>query len=491
MKTNKIIKTLCIFFLLMSFFIPSAKAATIDAPKAIEQEAIRQAWPLGTPKYKYKAKTGSPTKAYLDSMNTNIKYSAKKKKEHRYARGVACSVFVCSVIRATGYDKKWPTSVEGAYKRATSSSKWRKISREDAKAGDIFIRNDKGHIMIYGGKSNGKHIWYQAHAKAQGGTYGYAEYGKSPKSKKKFKVWRATGSAEGSIVTSEGTIDGANAIIQACTELAWPLGTSKSKWKKPTSALKKYVDKQWPNRKWGRKYGASCDKAVFIAVRKSGYDKKFKKNLEDQINPDNWDRNKWQLVQGGKSASLDRSKFQTGDIIVTDRPGTGGHIYIIYKQKSAGQKQIVCEGSYSNAYHLHLAKSKDELHQKPGNLGNWHWRPTGKIKGNVPNDNEDLLKEVKVGKAYNKCNQILSDKVVSILKYIFLIIQVATPILLIILTMVDFAKAVVGNDKKDLNKAFSRFVKRAIIAACIFMVPTFINFLMDVTGISDGVCGIT
>lgn len=174
--------------------------------------------------------------------------------------------------------------------------------------------------------------------------------------------------------TKTTTVSGASAILKSCDAIGWPLGTSKSKWKSPTPALKSWLNKELPNRKWGRYYGASCDKAVYCAIRHSGYDTKVKKNLEDQIKPSNWDRSKWQLVQGGKKSKLDRSKFQPGDVIITDRPGSGGHIYIIYAN-GGKSNQIIAEGSYSQKNHLHMVKSKGELHQSPGNLGNWHWRP--------------------------------------------------------------------------------------------------------------------
>ena len=171
----------------------------------------------------------------------------------------------------------------------------------------------------------------------------------------------------------------AKTIIQACDELAWPLGTPKSKWKKPTPALKKFLDTDPKLKKrhnnWVRPYGASCDKAVFIAVYKSGHDKKLKNSLEYQYKPKNWDKSKWILVQGGVK-SLDTKKFQAGDVIVTDRGG-GGHIYIIYKAAKKWSNMIIAEGSYSQHHCLHIVKRKPELHQHPGHNGNWHWRPIG------------------------------------------------------------------------------------------------------------------
>lgn len=224
--------------------------------------------------------------------------------------------------------------------------------------------------------------------------------------------------------SSAASGSGASDIIKACDELAWPLGTKKSKWKKPTPALKKFLntDPKLKKRGWGRRYGASCDKAVFIAIYASGYDKKVKRNLEDQINPKNWDRSKWQLVQGGKHAKLDRSKFQAGDVIISDRPGSGGHIFIIYKAKAPGQKQIIAEGSYSQKNHLHLVASKGEVHQHPGNLGNWHWRPigggsssatksSGAYSGTTKAEVTNAAKDTKTYKKYHKIGHIGSGDV--------------------------------------------------------------------------------
>lgn len=108
----------------------------------------------------------------------------------------------------------------------------------------------------------------------------------------------------------------------------------------------------------------------------------------------------------------------------------------------------------------------------------------------VPTDTEKLLAAISVGKKYTKCNQLLSKDVVDILKYIFLIIQIATPIIFIILSMMDFTKAIASSKKDGLSDAFARLVKRFLICAAIFLVPSLINFIIDVTGISDGVCGI-
>lgn len=132
-------------------------------------------------------------------------------------------------------------------------------------------------------------------------------------------------------------------ILNACDALGWPLGTSKNKWKKPTAAMKKFLDTdpklKKTHKNWCRPDGASCDKAVYIAVYASGHDKKLKSSLEYQYKPKNWDKKKWQLVQGGTHTSLKKSLFQAGDVIVTDRGG-GGHIYIVYAAAKKAEIQL-------------------------------------------------------------------------------------------------------------------------------------------------------
>ncbi len=87
------------------------------------------------------------------------------------------------------------------------------------------------------------------------------------------------------------------------------------------------------------------------------------------------------------------------------------------------------------------------------------------------------------------CEQLLSDDFLEIMKYVFLIIKIATPIILIVFTMLDFTKAVADSDEA-MKKAVNNFIKRGIIALAIFLLPDVLNFILNVTGIGDGTCGI-
>ena len=78
-----------------------------------------------------------------------------------------------------------------------------------------------------------------------------------------------------------------------------------------------------------------------------------------------------------------------------------------------------------------------------------------------------------------KCSVILSDKLKEKIKTYVNWIRIIVPILLIMLGSVDFAKAVLIQEKSDdTNKAFSTFIKRCIIAVAIFFIPLVISYLL-------------
>lgn len=62
---------------------------------------------------------------------------------------------------------------------------------------------------------------------------------------------------------------------------------------------------------------------------------------------------------------------------------------------------------------------------------------------------------------------------------IFLVLKILVPALIIILGVMDLAKAVTSNDDKAINKATNSIVKRVIIGMAIFFIPTIISFLFS------------
>ena len=61
-------------------------------------------------------------------------------------------------------------------------------------------------------------------------------------------------------------------------------------------------------------------------------------------------------------------------------------------------------------------------------------------------------------------------------------IKYIVPVAVIILSILDFIKALSGDKEDEFKKAQGKFIKRLIIAALIFLAPIFIEFILDKMG---------
>lgn len=80
------------------------------------------------------------------------------------------------------------------------------------------------------------------------------------------------------------------------------------------------------------------------------------------------------------------------------------------------------------------------------------------------------------------CGQLAP--IMRVLSYLIKIFKIAIPIVLIILIIIDFSKAVTANDDKKMKDAQNAAVKRVIYALIIFLVPTIISLLFKTLGSS-------
>ncbi len=72
-------------------------------------------------------------------------------------------------------------------------------------------------------------------------------------------------------------------------------------------------------------------------------------------------------------------------------------------------------------------------------------------------------------------------KVIYFIKQLLKIVLIIIPILLIVMVSIDFIKAALSNES-DMKKSASMAVKRIISAVALFLVPTFVNFTMQLLG---------
>ncbi len=76
-----------------------------------------------------------------------------------------------------------------------------------------------------------------------------------------------------------------------------------------------------------------------------------------------------------------------------------------------------------------------------------------------------------------------------LLQEIFDVIKLAVPVLLIVLTVIEFMKAVTSGKDDAIKVAFKHTITRLILGLIIFLLPTLIDYIMELLGLYD-TCGI-
>ncbi len=71
-------------------------------------------------------------------------------------------------------------------------------------------------------------------------------------------------------------------------------------------------------------------------------------------------------------------------------------------------------------------------------------------------------------------------RILKIIGYLLLLIKIIVPLLLIIFTMLDLTKAMTAKDEFEYKKMTKIILKRVIAAILVFLVPTFINIILNV-----------
>lgn len=83
-----------------------------------------------------------------------------------------------------------------------------------------------------------------------------------------------------------------------------------------------------------------------------------------------------------------------------------------------------------------------------------------------------------------KEEQIVTDgETIKIVKRIYDIIKVLIPVLIVILSTVDFLKVILYDDEKNYKAAFDKLVKRLIIGVIFFLIPILVSFVIKYSGL--------
>ena len=88
-----------------------------------------------------------------------------------------------------------------------------------------------------------------------------------------------------------------------------------------------------------------------------------------------------------------------------------------------------------------------------------------------------LVRQTSDGVEFTTLGQFLQD--------LFSLIRIAVPALVIILTTIDYIKAIASSNADELKKANGRTVKRLIIGILVFLLPFLLDILFDLFGLYD------
>ena len=111
-------------------------------------------------------------------------------------------------------------------------------------------------------------------------------------------------------------------------------------------------------------------------------------------------------------------------------------------------------------------------------------------------DMEDWLEDYNQDQDCSGANSILGDpndenSVAWLLQQVLNFIKIIGPILVVVLSSVDFLKVIVKSDDESMGKARGKLIKRLILAALLFFIPTLVQAILDIFGItSDPTCGL-
>ena len=83
----------------------------------------------------------------------------------------------------------------------------------------------------------------------------------------------------------------------------------------------------------------------------------------------------------------------------------------------------------------------------------------------------------------NICENINVRRAMKIIGYVVLALRWTVPLIITVLGVLDFAKAVTTSDDKGLNKAINAFSRRIIAGIIVFIIPTII--LAIINGVSE------
>lgn len=81
------------------------------------------------------------------------------------------------------------------------------------------------------------------------------------------------------------------------------------------------------------------------------------------------------------------------------------------------------------------------------------------------------------------------DSVAWLVQIIFNIVKIVGPILVVLLSSVDFIMVIIKSDNDQFQKAQKKLITRLVLALLLFLIPTIVQVLLQVFGITGSATG--
>lgn len=85
------------------------------------------------------------------------------------------------------------------------------------------------------------------------------------------------------------------------------------------------------------------------------------------------------------------------------------------------------------------------------------------------------------------------DSVAWLLQKLLNYVKILGPSIAVVLSSIDFLKAIVSSDDESMKKTQASFKNRMIAAVLLFFIPFLVSFMLELTGlvVSDASCGLS
>ena len=81
------------------------------------------------------------------------------------------------------------------------------------------------------------------------------------------------------------------------------------------------------------------------------------------------------------------------------------------------------------------------------------------------------------------------DSVAWLVQIIFNIVKIVGPILVVLLSSIDFIMVIIKSDNDQFQKAQKKLITRLVLALLLFLIPTIVQVLLQIFGITGSVTG--